>query len=191
MRRQMVVGGWSQRPAPVGKIDAQGAEVHRFVLPLKPWTCEEQRPDGPLLAVVGLNTGVLYLRADGTPGPFGERMVYTALTGEFEVLRFDAMKSRVQSAIVLSGRCELGAATVTVAAIDRQDQQFTLTPAEGASLPSESLAYATLSQGESSCSGRLDAKRVGGCGRARWARASAPAYQLGRALPAPCLRIKP
>ena len=162
-------GGWwlvtSDRRRLV-KIDAQGAEVHRFVLPFEAMDMvESSDADGPLLAVVGLNTGVLYLRADGTPeGPFGERTLTRpiALTGEFEGIevRRDEEQSLAGRDLFLVGAASLGSATVTVAAVDGQDQQFTLTPAEGSSLPSESLAYATLSQGESSCSGRLDAQSV-------------------------------
>ena len=57
------------------KLDAQGQELLRFATPFDVMDLVESEDDeGALLAVVGLDTGVLYLRPDGgAVGPFGAR----------------------------------------------------------------------------------------------------------------------
>ena len=168
-------GGWwlvtSDRRRLV-KIDAQGAEVHRFVLPFEAMdVVESSDADGPLLAVVGLNTGVLYLRADGTPeGPFGERTLSRpiALTGEFEGIevRRNEEQSLAGRDSFLVGAASLGAATVTVAAIDGQDQQFYADPCRGSVLAKRVARLCDVEPRREQLQRTFGCtKRVGGCDR--------------------------
>ena len=55
------------------KLDAQGQELLRFATPFDVMDLVESEDDeGALLAVVGLDTGVLYLRPDGSAAHSGD-----------------------------------------------------------------------------------------------------------------------
>ena len=161
-------GGWwlvSAERRRLVKLDAQGEELLRFATPFDVMDLVESEDDeGALLAVVGLDTGVLYLRPDGgAVGPFGARSFTRplALDGSadgFEVRRDEA--DLVGRDLLVVAAAALGSLTLTVAAVDGAPEQRTLTPADGERLPDESLAFVTLTKEAASCNGRLNAQGV-------------------------------
>lgn len=145
------------------KVDDQGAELLRFVLPFTVMDLVETADDtGPLLALVGLNTGVLYLRADGVAEvPHGNRAFTRpiALAGSFSGLevRRDEAEALVGRDLMLVGGLALGDRSLAVAAVEGG---FSLTAAEGEALPDEALAWVDLTLDDQTCAGRMNAESV-------------------------------
>ncbi len=148
------------------RLDATGQEVRRFVLPYEVMDLvETQDENGPLLNLVGLDRGVVYLREDGsTEAPNGSRVLSrpVPLHGSAEGLTVsrNAEETLVGRDLFAVGGLELGAVTVHVGSAQGREPNLVLLQAGPDPLPTEALPWVTLSKDELSCLGRLDAEGI-------------------------------
>ncbi len=148
------------------RLDSTGQEVRRFVLPYEVMDLVETVDEtGPLLNLIGLDRGVVYLREDGTSeAPHGSRVLSrpVPLQGSADGLRIsrDLAETLVGRDLLAVGGIELGTVTVHVGSAQGREPNLMLLPAGPDPLPTEALPWVTLSKDELSCLGRLDAEGI-------------------------------